>query len=79
MPLGLLLLKDGVNVDEASLQTELVSMVRQNIGAFANFKRAVIVKRFGFSRRSRRYTARAFRRDLRTGRVVVRVRASRRR
>ena len=41
--------------------------------------RAVIIKRFGFSRRSRRYTARAFRRDLRTGRVVVRVRASRRR
>jgi hypothetical protein len=41
--------------------------------------RAVIVKRFGASRRSRRYTARAFRRYLRTGRVVVRVRASRRR
>jgi hypothetical protein len=39
----------------------------------------VIVKRFGASRRNRRYTARAFRRDLRTGRVVVRVRASRRR
>jgi endoglycosylceramidase len=41
--------------------------------------RAVIVKRFGASRRGRRYTARAFRRDLRTGRVVVTVRASRRR
>jgi endoglycosylceramidase len=41
--------------------------------------RAVIVKRFGASRRNRRYTARAFRRDLRTGRVLVRVRASRRR
>ncbi|HEV7362982.1 MAG TPA: hypothetical protein VGN71_01235, partial [Solirubrobacteraceae bacterium] len=41
--------------------------------------RAVIVKRLGASRRSRRYTARAFRRYLRTGRVVVRVRAPRRR
>jgi endoglycosylceramidase len=41
--------------------------------------RAVIVKRFGASRRDRRYTARAFRRDLRTGRVAVRVRAWRRR
>jgi hypothetical protein len=41
--------------------------------------RAVIFKRFGASRRNRRYTARAFARDLRTGRVTVRVRASRRR
>ncbi len=41
--------------------------------------RAVIHKRFGASRRNRRYTARAFARDLRTGRVTVRVRASRRR
>jgi len=41
--------------------------------------RATMVKRFGASRRDRRYTARAFRRDLRTGRVVVRVRAWRRR
>jgi acyl-coenzyme A synthetase/AMP-(fatty) acid ligase len=45
VPLGLLLLKDGVNIDEGSLQSELVGMVRQSIGAFANFKRAVVVKR----------------------------------
>ncbi len=45
IPLGLLLLKDGVNIDEATLQTELIAMVRQAIGAFANFKRAVVVKR----------------------------------
>ncbi len=45
VPLGLLLLKDGANIDEAALQTELVVMVRQAIGAFANFKRAVVVKR----------------------------------
>ncbi len=45
IPLGLLLLKDGVNVDPADLQQELVQMVRQQVGAFANFKRAVVVKR----------------------------------
>ena len=45
VPLGLLLLKDGVNIDEGSLQSELVGMVRHSIGAFANFKRAVVVKR----------------------------------
>ncbi len=45
VPLGLLLLKDGVNIDGATLQAELVAMVREAIGAFANFKRAVIVKR----------------------------------
>jgi propionyl-CoA synthetase len=45
VPLGLLLLKDGVNVDPATLERELVQMVRQSIGAFANFKRAVVVKR----------------------------------
>ena len=41
--------------------------------------RARMVKRFGASRRNRRYMARAFRRDLRTGRTTVRVRASRHR
>jgi propionyl-CoA synthetase len=45
VPLGLLLLKDGVNVDLDNLERELVQMVRQQVGAFANFKRAVVVKR----------------------------------
>jgi acyl-coenzyme A synthetase/AMP-(fatty) acid ligase len=45
VPLGLLLLKDGVNIDAETLQAELVAMVRHSIGAFANFKRAVVVKR----------------------------------
>jgi propionyl-CoA synthetase len=45
VPLGLLLLKDGVNIDAAALERELVAMVRQAIGAFANFKRAVVVQR----------------------------------
>ncbi len=45
VPLGLLLLKDGVNVDHAELERELVNLVRQQVGPFTNFKRAVVVKR----------------------------------
>ena len=45
IPMGLLLLKDGVNVEAEALQAELVQMVRDNVGAIANFKRAVVVKR----------------------------------
>lgn len=44
-PLGLVLLKDGVNIDGAELEQELVQMVRAQVGAFANFKRAVVVAR----------------------------------
>ena len=49
VPLGLLLLKDGVNVNApefaAQIETEIVQMMRKSIGAFANFKRAVVVER----------------------------------
>ena len=45
VPIGLVLMKDGSNISEAQLEKELVQMVRQAIGAFANFKRALIVKR----------------------------------
>jgi len=45
VPMGLLVLKDGSNVEPDMLRAELVQMVRQNVGAFANFKRALIVKR----------------------------------
>ena len=44
-PLALLLLKNGVQIDETILQAELVAMVRQDIGALACFKQAVIVSR----------------------------------
>ena len=44
-PLGRVLLKDGANVSEAALQEELVALVRGAVGAFANFRRAVVVKR----------------------------------
>ena len=45
IPLGLVLLKDGVNVSEDDLQAELIQSVRQAVGAFANFKWVVIVER----------------------------------
>ena len=45
VPLGLVLLKDGVNVEPAALEAELVQRMRSHVGAFANFKRALIVPR----------------------------------
>jgi len=45
VPMGLVLLKDGANVDPQTLQADLVQMVRANVGAIANFKRAVVVAR----------------------------------
>ncbi|MFP6814054.1 MAG: propionyl-CoA synthetase [Pseudomonadales bacterium] len=45
VPLGLVLLKDGVNIGHVELERELVQMVRNAVGAFVNFKRAVVVPR----------------------------------
>jgi acyl-coenzyme A synthetase/AMP-(fatty) acid ligase len=45
VPVGLVLLKDGLNISAAALQAELVQMVRDNVGAIANFKRAIVVAR----------------------------------
>ena len=45
VPLGLVVLKDGVNVAAGALRAELVEMVRRNLGPFANFRRAYVVKR----------------------------------
>ncbi len=45
IPLALALLKDGVNVPAEALQSELVALVRRDIGAFANFKRVLVVPR----------------------------------
>ncbi|MEY3018002.1 MAG: propionyl-CoA synthetase [Pseudomonadota bacterium] len=44
-PIGLVLLKDGVDIDQETLQAELVAMVRRDIGAIACFKRALIAQR----------------------------------
>ncbi|MEM7362872.1 MAG: propionyl-CoA synthetase [Pseudomonadota bacterium] len=45
VPIGLMVLKDGVNIDAGTLQSELVAAVRAHVGGIANFKRAVVVQR----------------------------------
>ncbi len=45
VPVGLTLLKDGVNISEVDLQAELVAMVRKKIGAVACLKYTLIVER----------------------------------
>lgn len=45
VPVGLVLLKDGTEIDEETLQSELVGMVRKEIGPIACFQRAVVVPR----------------------------------
>jgi propionyl-CoA synthetase len=45
LPLGLVVLKAGAEVDPATLEAELVQMVRDEIGAVASFRRAVVVPR----------------------------------
>ncbi|GGO76850.1 propionyl-CoA synthetase [Marinobacterium nitratireducens] len=44
-PVGLVLLKDGVEVNEADLEAELVGRVRDAIGAVACFRRVLVVQR----------------------------------
>ncbi|RRJ84814.1 propionyl-CoA synthetase [Aestuariirhabdus litorea] len=45
LPLGLILLKNGVDQDPAELEKELVQMVRKEIGPLACFQRALVVSR----------------------------------
>jgi propionyl-CoA synthetase len=45
VPVGLTLLKDGANISEEELQTELIAMVRKEIGAIACLKQTLIVQR----------------------------------
>ncbi|MGF1909480.1 propionyl-CoA synthetase [Vibrio kasasachensis] len=45
LPLGFVVLKDGVSIDDLTLEGELVSKVRDSIGAVACFKHALVVER----------------------------------
>ncbi|CAM3632074.1 propionyl-CoA synthetase [Vibrio aquimaris] len=45
LPLGLVVLKDGVKVDNNQLEDEIVDVVRDKIGAVACFKQALVVER----------------------------------
>ncbi|GGW58991.1 propionyl-CoA synthetase [Alishewanella tabrizica] len=44
-PVGFVLLKNGITTDASIIQNELVALVRQEIGAVACFKRALVVPR----------------------------------
>lgn len=45
VPVGMVLLKDGADVDDETLQQELVALVRQQIGPIACLKRIMVVPR----------------------------------
>jgi propionyl-CoA synthetase len=45
IPVGFVVLKGGVDISDAQLEKELIQMVRNNIGAVAAFRRAVVTKR----------------------------------
>ncbi len=45
LPVGLVLLKDGVDIDPDALQKEVVAMMRETIGALACFKTNLVVNR----------------------------------
>lgn len=44
-PIGFVLLKDGVEIEDDALEAELVALVRKEIGAVACFKKAIVVDR----------------------------------
>ncbi|HEY5717897.1 MAG TPA: propionyl-CoA synthetase [Motiliproteus sp.] len=45
VPVGLVVLKQGVEIDEAALEQELVALVRAEVGPLACFRKAVVVQR----------------------------------
>ncbi|MBU1775706.1 MAG: propionyl-CoA synthetase, partial [Gammaproteobacteria bacterium] len=45
VPMGLVVIKSGVSVDEAELQQQMVAYIRDNIGGIACYKDTVILKR----------------------------------
>jgi acyl-coenzyme A synthetase/AMP-(fatty) acid ligase len=45
IPVGFVVLKDGVIMDDETLEKDLVKLVREKVGPVAAFKRAMVVKR----------------------------------
>jgi acyl-coenzyme A synthetase/AMP-(fatty) acid ligase len=45
VPVGLVVLKDGIKINEKELESQLVALVREKIGPVACFKRVAIVQR----------------------------------
>lgn len=44
-PLGFVVIKDGQNIDESTIEEALIQLIRDQIGAVAYFRNAVLVKR----------------------------------
>ncbi|MDX1902990.1 MAG: propionyl-CoA synthetase [Thermonemataceae bacterium] len=45
LPIGFVVLKDNITIDDDDLEKELVNLIRENIGAIACFHKALVVKR----------------------------------
>ena len=45
IPVGFVVLKDGVNIAEEDMEKQLVGLVREKVGPVAAFKNAIVVKR----------------------------------
>lgn len=45
IPLAFVVIKDGITIEETTLEKELVALIRENIGAVAFFKHVLLVKR----------------------------------
>jgi len=45
LPIGFVVLKDGVEGEPAAIEAELVQLIREEIGAVAAFKKAIVVGR----------------------------------
>ncbi len=69
VPVGLVVLKAGVDANPAALQSELVARMRSAIGPVACFRRAVVVKRLPKTRSGK--ILRATLRQLADGRAVT--------
>ena len=69
IPLGLVVLKDGQTISEADLETELVALVRRQIGALACFRAVLRVARLPKTRSGK--ILRKTLRQLADGEVVI--------
>jgi propionyl-CoA synthetase len=68
VPVGLVVLKAGVERNAADVEAELVALVREQIGAVASFKRAIVVARLPKTRSGK--ILRSTMRDIADGKQV---------
>jgi propionyl-CoA synthetase len=68
VPLGLVVLKAGVDRESPEIEAELVALIRERIGAVASFKRAIVVPRLPKTRSGK--ILRSTMRDIADGKQV---------